>query len=105
MNARRRAPAYDMVSTALYQPAGRTEDLGLKLGESRNFESVSLARFERLERKLGLTHTLLVDEVRGIVERARAAWPEIADHLRNHPLLLRGIGDELGARLTFLLRT
>lgn len=101
----RLAPAYDMVSTAVYQPAGRTEDLGLKLGESRSFESVSLARFERLQRKLGATHVSLVDEVRGVVERTRAAWPEIAELLRAHPLLHRGIGNELGARAAFLLRT
>ncbi|MCX4240893.1 type II toxin-antitoxin system HipA family toxin [Paraliomyxa miuraensis] len=100
----RLAPAYDMVSTAMYQPAGRTEDLGLKFGESRRFESVSLARFERLQRKLGLTHVSLVDEVRNVVERTRAAWPEIAEFLRDHPSLCKGIGDELGARAAFLLR-
>lgn len=102
----RLGPAYDMVSTAVYQPAHRTEDLGLKLGESRSFESVSLARFERLQRKLGVTNDVsLVDEARGVVERTRAAWPEIAELLADYPLLRKSIGDELGARATFLLRT
>lgn len=102
----RLAPAYDMVSTAMYQPAGRSEDLGLKLGESRSFESVSLARFERIQRKLGVTSDVsLVEEARGVVERVRTAWPEIAELLREHPALRRSIGDELGARSAFLLRT
>jgi serine/threonine-protein kinase HipA len=101
----RLAPAYDMVSTAVYQPVGRPEDLGLKLGESRSFEAVSLARFERLQRKLGITNASFVDEVHGLVERTRTAWPEIAELLRDHPVLRRGVGDELGARAAFLLRT
>lgn len=101
----RLSPAYDMVSTAVYQPANRPEDLGLKLGESRSFESVSLARFQRLQRKLGVTNASLVDEVRGVVERTRAVWPEIAELLAEHPVLRKNIGDELGARAAFLLRT
>lgn len=99
------APAYDMVSTAVYQPAGRPEDLGLKLGESRSFEAVSLARFERLQRKLGVTNVSFVDEVHGLVERVRAAWPETAEMLSDRPFLLRSIGGELGARSAFLLRS
>lgn len=100
----RLAPAYDMVSTAVYQPSGRTEDLGLKLGESRSFEAISLARFERISRKLRITHVSLVDEVRGVVERTRSAWPEVSELLGEHPLLRKCIGDELGARSAFLLR-
>lgn len=100
----RLSPAYDMVSTAVYQPPGRAEDLGLKFGESRSFESVSLARFERLQRKLGVEHGSLVDTVHGVVERVRAVWPEIAEVLRDRPLLRKSIGDELGARATYLLR-
>lgn len=100
----RLSPAYDMVSTALYQPSGCHEDLGLKFGGSRKFEAISLGRFARLERKLALAPGLLVGEVRDVVDRARAAWPEIADLLSAHPVLRRAVGDELAARAAFLLR-
>lgn len=48
------SPAYDLVSTFVYQPLDQTEDLGLTFGSSKSFDGVGPASFGRLERKLGV---------------------------------------------------
>jgi len=100
----RLSPVYDMVATAVYRPEGQPEDLGLRFGNSRDFQSVSLARFARLQRKLDANDISLVDEVRDFVGRVRSAWPKIAGLLENHPFILNGIDNELNARASFVLR-
>lgn len=47
------SPAYDILSTFIYRPErGEPENLGLKFGGSRRFESIGLSTFEILARRL-----------------------------------------------------
>ncbi len=98
------SPAYDLVATAVYRPANEPEDLGLKFGRSRRFETVSIATFSALEERLGAKNVYLADEVRAVVTRARDAWPQVAEGFREHPALLNGIGRTISERAASLLR-
>lgn len=100
----RLSPAYDLVATAVYRPPSMPEDLGLKFGGSRRFDSVSLRTFDALQAKLGARGVSLVDEVREFVRRVRESWNEVEGLFRNEPFLRQGIGDSLKARARALLR-
>lgn len=99
------APAYDLVATAIYRPRKSPEDLGLKFGESRKFEAVSLSTFARLQRRLNAKDLSLPDEVRGLVARLQAGWPQVRELLKEHPLLVNEIGAGITRRAASLLRT
>ncbi|MEM9453972.1 MAG: HipA domain-containing protein [Myxococcota bacterium] len=102
----RLSPAYDMVATSIYRPLNQPEDLGLKFGKSRDFQTVSLSNFSRLQRKVRAADVDLASEVQGLVEQACSTWPKIADLLEEYALflLLNDLKKELNARAAFLLR-
>ncbi|MCP1501409.1 serine/threonine-protein kinase HipA [Curtobacterium herbarum] len=64
------SPVYDVVSTEGY--IGEGEDLGMKFARSRSLDSVNLASFDRLARKL--------DVDLGLSEVARATAELVAEH-------------------------
>ncbi|MFT3662916.1 MAG: HipA domain-containing protein [Gordonia sp. (in: high G+C Gram-positive bacteria)] len=72
------SPAYDIVATAMYNPDGSSaEQLSLKLNGARRFESIRLADFERVERKLHAQGAALAEVVRDLIAVVPAAWEEI----------------------------
>jgi serine/threonine-protein kinase HipA len=84
----RLSPAYDLVATAAYvQDGDEPEDLGLKFCGSRRMESVTLASFEQLERRLRLNGSGLRDTALDAVERTLSAWPDHAHLLDDLPEL------------------
>ena len=86
------SPAYDLVSTAAYRGDGEPEDLGLKLGGTRQFARIGVKSFARLERRLrapGEAH--LADVAAETVERTRACWAEHAGLLAASPFLLDAV--------------
>lgn len=99
------SPAYDLVSTAIYRPSGRPEDLGLKLAKSRSFKSVTLDNFERLERKVNASGVGLRDAAYEVVQGTLSFWPEIAETLESTPWLKNSIGDGISERASAILTT
>jgi serine/threonine-protein kinase HipA len=96
------SPAYDLVATAPYRVNGAAEDLGLKFGGSKLFHRVTLRLFARLEERLGATAGL-ADHAADAVFRARDAWPQVEDRLRENLTLCREIGDGIRDRAKTLL--
>lgn len=80
------SPAYDLVSTAHYVGEGE-EDLGLRFGRSRRFETVSLDAFDRLQRRLGAPQADLPGVVAATVEKVQEQWPDHAALLDPNPAL------------------
>lgn len=99
------SPAYDLVSTAIYRPPGRPEDLGLKFAKSRSFNSVTLDNFERLERKVNASGVGLRDVAYEVIQRTLFSWPEIAEILENTPWLQNTIGAGISERASVILAT
>ena len=90
------SPAYDLVSTMPYYEVGeQREDLGLKFCGSRRFESVSLASFERLERRLerrfGAIDADLATVAATVRDSLREAWKDHREILETCPDLLNAI--------------
>jgi len=98
------APAYDLVSTAIYRAYPDDEDLGLKFGGSRSFERVSLSTFQRLEERLGATDAGLVEVVKETISRTKLGWEECAGLLDGMPVLQRYLEQRLASRSCSLLR-
>jgi serine/threonine-protein kinase HipA len=101
----RLSPAYDLVATAVYRPPEHPEDLGLKFGGFRRFDTVALGTFQRLQERIGVKGVSLPEEVRSFVERVRQAWLQIADVIKVEPFLLEGIGNGLAHRMRMILRS
>lgn len=100
----RLSPAYDLVATSIYRPAGNPEDLGLKFAKSRKFESVTLASFERLSRKLNVSGVVsLQDEAHSLILKVTESWPEIADMLSESEFLQEQIGNGISERTAAIL--
>lgn len=97
------APAYDLVSTAIYRRLPGEEDLGLKFGGSRSFDRVSLALFQRLEERLGATGADLVGEVEKLVELATLTWEEHSELLGEMPALRQKLARDVTLRGQSLL--
>lgn len=85
------SPAYDLVATAVYRPAvlGK-EDLGLRFGHDRRFETVTLTSFAALEGKLG-SKAGLPDVVTSFARSVAEALPAAAELLADQDRLRRGI--------------
>lgn len=86
----RLSPAYDIVPTVLYEPR---DTLALSFVNTNNFETVSLKKFRRVARFLKLDPEWIDSEVRQIIHRALALWPDAATRLlppaRSRALLAR----------------
>ncbi|MGY1455283.1 type II toxin-antitoxin system HipA family toxin [Streptomyces sp. SS8] len=91
------APAYDLVSTVAYAPDGEPEDMGLKFGGSKRFETVRPATFDRLEatldRRFGASGGRLAETAVDTVRRVREAWPSCEELLAASPALREAVGD------------
>ncbi len=97
------APAYDLVATFVYRPAGQgPEDMGLPFGRSRRFEQVRLETFAALDRRLG-AKAELADVARTLVNRVLAEWPVAATLLADRPELCRPIERMIRERAAQLL--
>jgi len=95
------SPAYDLVATAVYRPNTEPEDLGLRFGGSRRFETISLATFERLRGALG-AEIDLASAVRDLVNNVLKAWPEVEALLHSHVFLRDGIFNTIAMRAKLL---
>jgi serine/threonine-protein kinase HipA len=93
----RLSPAYDQVSTIQYMPGDK---LALNLGRSKQWADVTMARFQRLARKLDIDERTVIDTVEESVHVIRQAWLAdgkaryttaqqqiIEEHWRSVPLL------------------
>ncbi|MFE3471221.1 type II toxin-antitoxin system HipA family toxin [Streptomyces bacillaris] len=99
------SPAYDLVSTAPYrEPVDGLEDLGLKFFGSKRFESISLASFDRLEKRLSAQGAGLVDIVAELVGKSLSAWQDNSSHLDVNPALREQIDVIIRTNREFLLR-
>lgn len=83
------SPAYDLVCTAPYVTGDEDEDLGLKLGRSRRFESVTPGSFSRLASRVGapIEATMsAVADVAGLLEetwqQTRPSMAVLPEHMR-----------------------
>jgi serine/threonine-protein kinase HipA len=97
------SPAYDLVSTAWYNPDGREEHLGLRFYGSRRFENVNLVGFRRLERILNSADAGLPDVVGDLVARVKANWPSFANGLDKVPEIREGVSANIEMRARSLL--
>ncbi|WP_431983357.1 type II toxin-antitoxin system HipA family toxin [Streptomyces qinglanensis] len=89
------SPVYDLVSTIPYTPRDEIEDLGLKLGGSKRFETVNAASFTRLERRLdhrfGATGAELGESAVRMAVHVLAEWPEHEHLLGDVPDIRRPV--------------
>ncbi len=91
------SPAYDLVSTVVYgRQGGHLDDLGLKLGGSKRFDSVRLSSFARLEarldRRFGVTGADLHAVASAVCEKVPAAWERHRDAFARSSALGGDIG-------------
>ncbi|WP_328474311.1 type II toxin-antitoxin system HipA family toxin [Streptomyces sp. NBC_00448] len=100
----RLAPAYDLVSTAVYRVGEGPEDLGLKFGGTKAFERVRFATFRRLEERLGAVGADLAGEAERTVTRTLAAWEQHADSLGVSRELRKEIDAALSIRASSLAK-
>ncbi|MDY0830552.1 type II toxin-antitoxin system HipA family toxin [Microbacterium sp. BG28] len=83
------SPVYDVVSVQVYDSAGLERGTGLKLANSRRYEDVNLAAFDRIGRKIGY-HTIdLRDVVRETVGLIETNWSEYESDLRDDSFVRR----------------
>lgn len=94
------SPAYDLVSTSIYSPTGRPEDLGLKFAKSRNFNSVTLDNFDRLERKINAPGLGLRDTAYEVIEKISSIWIEMEGILQESPWLQKAISEGISERIS-----
>jgi serine/threonine-protein kinase HipA len=97
------APAYDLVATAWYRPDSDPETMALKFGNSRRFETVTLASFDILERKLGIEGAGLRDIVQEIIESVLSEWSRFSDQMDLLPRIRDGLSGNFKARIRTLL--
>ncbi len=98
------APAYDLVATFAYRPAGEgPEGLALRFLGTTRFGAVRLSAFSRLDTRLG-AQADLADVARTTIVRAQAEWPHAATLLAEQPGLCSGVERFLRERARSLLR-
>lgn len=97
------SPAYDLVSTFVYQREGQQEDLGLKFDGTRRFERVSPGSFQRLEAKLG-TDVGLRELVIELADAARTQCDAIVQHMDRSPEMAERIQKKVKERAEQFLR-
>ena len=72
----RLAPAYDLVSTAVYKNLTRV--MGMGIGQAHTLDDVSASSFEEMARQVSIAPRLVVGRLRNLVERVHEA-------LRDYP--------------------
>lgn len=72
------SPLYDVLPTVLYIPS---DDMGLKLAGSREFESVRLSSFDRLAVRTGYGVQQARERAHDAVERTLTHWDELRELL------------------------
>lgn len=97
------SPAYDLVSTSVYQVGSEPDDLGLKFGGNRRFERVTLDTFARLEKRLEAAADL-PEYVTETIERVLSAWPGVAHLLDDNLRIQNAINNSIQRRRHTLLR-
>ncbi|MCB9700558.1 MAG: HipA domain-containing protein [Myxococcales bacterium] len=76
----RLAPAYDLVSTVVYQ--GKVDDeMALDLGHSKRFEDINETSFCRLAAVCSFDYAEIRAWVRSAAERVRTIWSEVGEEL------------------------
>ncbi|XUM00390.1 type II toxin-antitoxin system HipA family toxin [Streptomyces venezuelae ATCC 10712] len=98
------APAYDLVSTEFYRVDEKPENLGLKFGGSRRFDTVNLGLFRRLQSRLDVDLADLPETVFEVVERVNSLWREHRDLLSVNPALESSVGASISERRKSLLK-
>lgn len=96
------SPAYDIMSTEVYEVGDGPEDLGLKFAGNKRFDAVRVHQFDRLAKKLGSSEDLVATAVE-TVDRVRAGWPSFADELEEFPTIRESITTTIFARSRSLL--
>ncbi len=97
------SPAYDLAATAPYmEPRDGPEELALKFGGSKRFETVTLGTFARLQRRLNAPDADLADHVADLVKQVRAHWPRYADQLSCAPTVRDSVTASIDARVRSL---
>jgi len=101
------SPAYDLVSTVQYRDVDDPpEDLGLRLGRSRRFESVTPDSFRtlesRLDRRFGKTSAELSDIALDIARQVVELWPTHRELLADNEPLASGISSWIEERKSSL---
>ncbi|MFC7793648.1 type II toxin-antitoxin system HipA family toxin [Streptomyces cinereoruber] len=98
------APAYDLVSTEFYRVDEKPEDLGLKFGGSRRFDTVNLGLFRRLQSRLDVELADLPETVFEVVERVNSLWRDHRDLLAVNPAMESSVGSSILERRKSLLK-
>jgi serine/threonine-protein kinase HipA len=97
------APAYDLVATSWYRPDSDPEDMGLRFGGSRRFETVRLIDFDILERRIGAEGAGLRDVVTKMIRDVQIEWPKFASQMDVVPKIRDGVTGNIEARSRSLL--
>jgi hypothetical protein len=74
------SPAYDLVSTQVYERF-RSDAFALELGRSRRYRDVSLATFRRFAEKAGADPDVVERSVVEMVERTKDEWAKLRTEL------------------------
>ena len=103
------SPAYDLVSTFSYRDVvDGGEDMALKLNNTRRFEAIKAADFQRLEarvdRRLGVSGANLVEVAHETADRLAGAWPRFADDLAAIPQIKGALDSWTADRVAALRR-
>lgn len=99
----RLSPVYDLVSTSFYRVDHEPEDLGLRFGRSRRFETVTLNNFVHLEEQLSAKGADLAEYAREMIDSVNTKWAVVAHLLDANPRLQDEIGDAIRRRSSGLL--
>lgn len=87
------SPAYDLVCTAPYVDGN--EDLGLKLGRSRRFDSVTPSSFELLAARVGAPVDATMTAISDVSSRLEATWHRERDKMADLPEHARYLDERL----------
>lgn len=98
------SPAYDLVATSGYRVDSRPEDLGLRFGGSRRFETVNMATFKRLQRKIDAIDANLPDVVAQVIKDVAVEWPRFEDNLSGIPTIRHAVTESIKMRSVSLAR-
>ncbi|WP_054816046.1 HipA domain-containing protein [Nocardia arizonensis] len=96
------SPAYDIMATEPYPFRDEPEDLGMKFGGGKRFDSVRVDQFARLAKRLRAPDDLefvAVDTVR----RTRAQWQEFIEELDEIPDVRDCVHNAITSRAAMML--